>query len=126
MGTNIRSYRDLQCWQHAFSLAKQVYRLTSQFPDAERFGLISQTRRAAVSVASNIAEGYGRGRTADYLRFLGLARGSLYELETQMLLGLELSYLNQSDYSQFEDATLNCGRLLAGLIRSLEEPTHSH
>jgi len=79
-----------------------------------------------VSVASNIAEGYGRGRTADYLRFLGLARGSLYELETQMLLGLELSYLNQPDYSHFEEATLNCGRLLAGLIRSLEESSHSN
>ncbi len=120
--TTIRSYRDLEAWQYALKVTKQVYQLTRSFPDDEKFGLTNQARRAAVSIPSNIAEGYGRGRTADYLRFLGIARGSLFELETQMLIGLELNYLEESSYKSFEEVSTSCSRLLAGLIRSLEEP----
>lgn len=121
MAAVIRSYRDLEAWQYAFALAKDVYGVTHDFPDTERFGLTSQARRAAVSIASNIAEGYGRGRTADYVRFLAMARGSLYELETQMLLALDLQYVREDRFRKFEETSKSCGRLLAGLIRSIEE-----
>ncbi|RPI59311.1 MAG: four helix bundle protein, partial [Planctomycetaceae bacterium] len=77
----IRSYKDLQVWQKSMELAGQIYEATQKFPADERFGLTSQLRRAAVSVPSNIAEGYGRGTRKDYKRFLQVARGSLYELE---------------------------------------------
>lgn len=89
--TEIRSHRDLIAWQKAVDLGLEVYRLTRSFPDAERFGLISQLRRAGVSVSSNIAEGYGRGTTADYLRFLRAARGSLYEIDTQLCSAFDWS-----------------------------------
>lgn len=89
-------------------------------PDHERFGLVSQLRRGAVSVASNIAEGYGRQSTMDYIRFLRMARGSLYELETQMLFATEFGYVDQVSCGEVLAQLSECGRLLAGLIRSLE------
>jgi four helix bundle protein len=80
-----QSFRDLIAWQKAAELSIEVYKATSHFPDSERFGLISQMRKAAVSVASNIAEGYGRSTKGEYYLFLGNARGSCCELETQIL-----------------------------------------
>jgi len=81
-----RKHRDLLVWQHAIALVTIVYRVTSAFPDSERFGLIAQMRRAAVSVPSNIAEGAARNTTKEYLHFLGIARGSLSELDTQFVV----------------------------------------
>lgn len=121
MGGEIKSYRDLVAWQKAFALGIGVYRLTKMLPDAERFGLISQLRRGAVSVASNIAEGYGRQSTVDYIRFLRIARGSLYELDTQMLFAVELGYVEAEVCAPLQDQLNECGRILAGLIRSLEQ-----
>jgi four helix bundle protein len=116
----IQSYRDLVAWQKAFEMGIAVYALTKTIPDHERYGLTSQMRRSAVSVASNIAEGYGRQSRTDYVRFPKVARGSLYELETQMLFAVELGYVEKSAsevvFGQFSE----CGRVLAGLIRSLE------
>jgi four helix bundle protein len=89
-------------------------------PPEERYGLVSQLRRGAVSVASNIAEGYGRQSTSDYIRFLRVARGSLYELETQMLFAVEFGYVEQATCDELLGLMSECGRLLAGLIRSLE------
>lgn len=89
-------------------------------PEGERFGLISQLRRAAVSVPSNIAEGYGRGTTADYIRFLRAARGSLYEIDTQTLIAAELHIVSNEAYVAIQHQVNNCGQVLAGLIRSLE------
>lgn len=101
-------------------LCTEIYRLTKPFPESERFGLVSQLRRAAVSVPSNIAEGYGRGTTQDYIRFLRAARGSLCEIDTQALLAMKLEYLADDKYAGVLERVNECGRILAALIRSLE------
>lgn len=94
MSENIRDFRDLIIWRKAISFAKEIYGLTKCFPRDERFGLTSQIRRASVSVSSNIAEGHARqGR--EFAHFLSVARGSLAEAESQLLLAVELGYLSQ-------------------------------
>jgi four helix bundle protein len=116
----IRSYRDLVAWQRAFALGVSVYRLTRAFPDHERFGLISQLRRGGVSVASNIAEGYGRGSRADYVRFLKVARGALFEVETQLLFARELEYASHEQLEPVTKQVNDTARVLSGLITSLD------
>ena len=116
----ITSYQDLTAWQKAFQLGLEVYRVSGDFPPDERFGLISQIRRSAVSVASNIAEGFGRGSAKDYLRFLRTARGSLYEVETQLLFSVELGYVERERHAEVRRGVEEVGRLLGGLIRSIE------
>jgi four helix bundle protein len=118
--SEIRSYRDLIAWQKAFSVGLTVYELTRALPEHERFGLVSQLRRGAVSVASNIAEGYGRQSTQDYTRFLRVARGCLYEIETQLLFAVEFGYIARDRFEEVSGQLAECGRVLAGLIRSLE------
>ena len=95
MSNEIKSFRDLVAWRKSMDLCKAIYAISTVFPDAERFGLTSQIRRAVVSIPSNIAEGYGRNRTNDYLRFLDIARGSLCEVETQLILAQELGWLRE-------------------------------
>ena len=92
-----KHYKDLLVWQKGMVLAKLVYQLTQKFPREEQYGLISQLRRAAVSVPSNIAEGQARRGTNEFLQFLSIAEGSLAELETQLLLSVELAYCKQAD-----------------------------
>lgn len=120
MTGEIRSYRDLEAWRLAIRLTKVVYRMSEHFPGDERFGLTSQIRRAAVSIASNIAEGWGRGSTSDYARFLRMARGSMYEVETQGQIALELGFVDKDKFDFFEQTIDEAGRVLAGLIRSIE------
>lgn len=115
----IRSYRDLVAWQEARALVKMVYLATKSFPKEETYGLSLQMRRASVSVPSNIAEGYGRGSRKDYVRFLQVARGSLYELQTQLFLAEDLGYLHPPASQALHEQTDRCSRLLHGLIRSL-------
>ncbi len=86
----IRSYRDLEVWRDGIALVRDVYALTQSWPDAERFGLISQVHRAAVSVPSNVAEGWGRHKRGEFDQFLRYARGSLFEIETQLLIAAEV------------------------------------
>ena len=119
----IRSFRDLVAWQKAFSLGLKVYSVAKRLPAEERFALAGQLRRGAISVASNIAEGYGRGSRPDYLRFLKIARGALYELDTQLMFAVQLRYLQQSDYDGLKTQLDECERILAGLIRSLNRLT---
>jgi len=89
-------FRRLAAWEKSFNLAREVYRATETFPRAEVFGLTSQLQRAALSIPLNVAEGYGRGQhTKDFARFLAMARGSLYEVETCLLLAKELGYLSR-------------------------------
>lgn len=116
----INSYRDLIAWQKAYHFAAVLYRATESFLSDKRFGLISQLRRAAVSTVSNIAEGFGRGSTADYLRFLRTARGSIYEIDTQMLLAAELGYLPLPLHQKLQDQLDESSKVLGGLTRSLE------
>ncbi|MGP1311052.1 MAG: four helix bundle protein [Phycisphaerales bacterium] len=118
----INSYRDLVAWQRAMDLVELVYRLSSSFPPDERFSLTAQVRRAAVSVPSNIAEGYGRGSRQDYLRFLRVARGSLFEVETQALVARRLGYTSDEQTRELQEQVNAVARVLSGLIRSIEGP----
>ena len=114
-----KSFVDLAVWQAAMVLAKEVYRVTAEFPAEERFGLTSQMRRAAVSIPSNIAEGQGRRTRGEFLQFLGTARGSLYELRTQLTLSRDLSFLMEVHETALKSHVVKTGQLLNGLIRSL-------
>ena len=92
--TKIRSYKELLVWQKGLSLVKLVYKVTKEFPADERFGLVSQMRRASVSIPSNLAEGQSRRTTGEFLQFISQAEGSLAELETQMIISTELGFVN--------------------------------
>jgi four helix bundle protein len=116
----IKSFRDLIAWRLAYDLGLNLIPRLASFPSDERFGLALQIRRSAVSVPSNIAEGFGRGSRSDYLRFLYIARGSLYELHTQMSFAFDLGYLPASCRVELESLRDECERVLWGLIRSLE------
>ena len=113
------SYKDLIVWQKSKTLASEIYRITEPFPRTEQYGLTSQIRRAAVSVASNIAEGQGRLTKGEFLQFLGHARGSLLEVETQLAIAVDLNYLGQADFSRLELRISEVAKLLNGLIESL-------
>lgn len=116
----IESYRDLEVWQRGMDLTERVYGLTKPFPAEEKFGLVSQLRRAAVSVPSNIAEGWGRMSTNEFVRFTKIAHGSLMEVETQLLVAQRLGYLPEEDASDFLKETTVESKMLLALIRSLE------
>lgn len=117
----IESYKDLDAWKFSIRVTRFVYRASEKFPTDERFGLTSQIRRAAVSVPSNIAEGWGRGTTSDYARFLRMARGSLYEVETQCVVARELGFMEDDVFRAMDEVISECGRVLAGLLRSIEK-----
>ena len=121
METPIRSYRDLVVWQKAVELVTEIYRLTQTFPKEEMFGLMSQMRRAAVSIPSNIAEGHGRLSRKEYIYFLGNARGSLAELETQLTIGNNLGYIDEAVMNRVLDQSGELGRILNGLLASLRK-----
>lgn len=116
-----RTYRELLVWQKAKALAVHIYRSTEQFPRNETYGLTSQLRRAAVSVVSNIAEGQGRLTRGEFLNFLGQARGSLLELDTQLAIALDLAYLNASQYNTLDREVYQVLGLLNRLISSLQK-----
>ena len=114
----IRTFRDLIAWQLGMRLAKAIYQVTQLMPKSEQFGLTNQMRRAAVSIPSNIAEGYARQSRLDYIKFLRIARGSLAELSTQFKLSIELEMLTR--VKEVTDLLMEEDRVLQGLIRSLE------
>jgi four helix bundle protein len=114
-----RKHHDLLVWQQAMRLVEDVYQLTASFPQVEQYGLTSQMRRSAVSVPSNIAEGAGRDSSADFNRFLIIARGSLCELETQVLLAQKLGFA--SDVAEVLNQIDQVFALLGGLINSLKK-----
>ena len=97
----VKSYRDLLVWQKSMGLVADVYRLTRSFPREEQYGLTAQIRRSAVSIPSNIAEGHGRHGTKDYLRFLGMANGSLFELQTQLEIARTLEFLQSGEHERW-------------------------
>jgi len=112
----IRTHKDLDVWKYAIVLAKDVYSLTSSFPKAELHGLMSQMRRAAVSIASNIAEGAARNSRKEFIQFLYISLGSLAELETQLVLSVELGYCATYNHLEIERVR----RMLLGLIKHLK------
>src|SRR5256885_129060 len=113
-------YRELIAWQRAMDMVAEVYRISRQFPREELYGLTNQIRRAAVSVPSNIAEGQGRGVGQAFCQFLRIARGSLQEVETQMFLAQRFGYVDEPTVAKFLDVSAEVGRLLLGLLRSLD------
>jgi len=117
--SRFKSYRDLEVWQLAMTLGKQMYEITAAFPSDERFGLVNQMRRAAVSIPSNIAEGHARSSTAEFQRFIMIAMGSVAELETQVLLSLDLGFLNLDQQEQLMPKLDQIGKMLRGLHQSL-------
>jgi len=116
------SYRDLRVWQNAMDLVVSVYEETQAFPKEERYGLTSQMRRAAVSIPSNIAEGKGRSTDRDRALFFCHARGSLLELETQILIAQRLKYLTPPGTEGLVKASTELGRMLNSLIQSIRTP----
>jgi four helix bundle protein len=121
MAKTIRSYRDLKAWQKAMELVREIYRVSRGFPKEELFGLMSQLRRAAVSIPSNIAEGHAKLSRKEYQHFLGNARGSLAEIETQILIARDLGYINEIDMNHVLNLSAEAGKVLNGLINSLRE-----
>ncbi|HEY4961647.1 MAG TPA: four helix bundle protein [Terriglobales bacterium] len=115
----ISSYRELVVWQKAVELVTEVYTATSQFPREEVFGLTSQLRRCAVSVPSNIAEGQGRATKGEFIQFLSHARGSLFELETQLCIASKLGYLAADQTRELKLKAQEVARILNGLLTSL-------
>jgi four helix bundle protein len=117
--TALKSYRDLEVWKKSIDWAEGIYRASSGFPPEERYGLTSQMRRAAVSVAANIAEGAARTGTGEFLQFLSVASGSMAEVETFLILAGRLGYLAEVDRLALEAEAQEISRMLGGLKRSL-------
>ncbi|MGH9522620.1 MAG: four helix bundle protein [Terriglobales bacterium] len=114
------SYRDLVAWQKAMELVYRIYELTKKFPSDEKYGLVSQLRRAAVSIPSNIAEGKGRRSDTDMCRFFNTARGSLHEVETQILIAAHLEYITATENQAISAQIAEVARILNGLIHTFE------
>ncbi len=117
----VHSYRDLVVWKKSMALVLDVYRCTQAFPKIEIYGLTSQLRRAAVSVPSNIAEGQARRSTGEFKQFLGNARGSLAEVDTQLLIARDLAYLENEVSKELLDNTAEIGRMLNALLAALKQ-----
>jgi four helix bundle protein len=117
-------YRDLKVWQLGIEISLVIYKLTESFPTREQYGLSSQLRRAATSVPSNIAVGHSRGATKDLIRFLAISRGSVAELETQLIISKNLGYVNPADFDHAMSMLEEESRMLAGLRRSLASKLH--
>jgi four helix bundle protein len=115
----VASYKDLFVWQRSMDLVVTVYEITAGLPDSEQFGLISQLRRCTVSIPSNIAEGYGRQRTGEYRHHLLISRGSLLELETQLLLCQRLNYLSEHELAFVFNEITEISKMLGSLISKL-------
>ena len=118
----IKSYKDLFVWQKAIDLVIEIYRLTSYFPKTETYGLISQIRRAVVSIPSNIAEGRSRSTRKDFVQFLRIAGGSVAELETQLNISNKLSFVGLIDYNKASDELNKIMRMLNAMITKLIAP----
>lgn len=116
----IRSYKDLMVWQRSMDLVESIYRITDKLPAKEQWGLVSQMRRAAVSVPSNIAEGYGRQSSGNYIQFLSISRGSLLELETQLELCIRLQYFTRIDSEKILTDMMEINKMLTSLIYKIK------
>jgi len=116
----LKNYKELKVWQKSYDLCLEIYRITAKFPKEELYGLTSQIRRSAVSIPSNIAEGYGRKTTLDYIRMLYISYGSVCELETQILLAGDLGLIEKGVLGGLKKDIAEIERMLKALIKSLE------
>jgi four helix bundle protein len=119
------SFRDLDVWKRAIELTLAIYKLTDAFPESERFGLTNQLRRASVSVASNIAEGYGRATKGEYIQFLGHARGSISEVETQLVIARALNFGSSPHMKSAENLCTEVGKMIRTMMKSLQSKGQS-
>ncbi len=110
------NYKELEVWKEARILVKEIYFITEKFPQSELYGLTNQIKRCSVSIASNIAEGCGRRTSKDTLQFLYISRGSLYELETQIYLSLDLEFIDKDIFENIDKKIIHCRKLLNGFI----------
>jgi four helix bundle protein len=115
----MKTYRDLQVWQKSMTLVAEIYKSSKRFPKDEVYGLTSQMRRSAISIPSNMAEGYGRNSTKEYIHFLRIATGSLYELQTQIEISMNLQYLDKGAFDKLYELSREIERMLSSLIRKL-------
>ncbi|OGQ96748.1 MAG: four helix bundle protein [Deltaproteobacteria bacterium RIFOXYD12_FULL_57_12] len=113
----MKTYRDLLVWQKAMNLVTQIYQVSRLFPSDEIYGLTSQLRRCAVSIPSNIAEGQGRNSSGEFLRFLGIAQGSLCELQTQIEIACNLGYIEKETFDNLYDASREIERMQSSLMK---------
>ena len=119
MKTHPRSYKDLLVWPKGIELAKVIYRLTRTYPTEEKFGLVAQMRRAAISIPSNLAEGQGRHTTGEFIQFISHAEGSVAELDTQLILSIELEFCRESDAELASKLVGELRKMLNALRRKL-------
>ena len=112
----MRNHKDLIVWQKSMTLVKELYRTTQSFPKEELYGITSQIRRAAVSIPSNIAEGYGRGHERELIQFLYIALGSASELETQLIICKDIGYVNEAVFNELNDLNVEIIKMLSALI----------
>lgn len=116
----IRNYKDLKVWQKGIKLVTEIYKITKNFPDDEKFGLVNQMRRNAVSIPSNTAEGRERGHTNEFIRFLYISLGSCAELETQLVISNKLGYIDSKIYDRLSEMLNYITRMISNLIKSLK------
>ena len=116
----MQDFKKLKVWEKSHNLTLRMYELTSQFPREEIYGLTSQIRRSCASIPTNIAEGCGRGSSADFARFLQIAMGSANETEYLVLLARDLEYLNADQYAELINATIEIGKMLTALLKRLK------
>ena len=116
----LKNYKELNVWQKSYKLCLHIYKVTKRFPKDEMYGLTSQIRRSAVSIPSNIAEGYGRKTTLEYVRFLYIAYGSVCELETQTMISGDLGYVDKKGLQELKEEIGDVERMLKAMIKSLE------
>lgn len=117
----MQTYRDLIVWQKAMSIVLKLYTETKMWPKEEVYGLTSQIRRSSISIPSNIAEGYGRNSSGDYVRFLQIASGSLYECQTQLEISYQLGYLNEERYVEINSLSIEIEKMLSSLISKVKK-----
>jgi four helix bundle protein len=122
----VKSFRDLEVWKKSHQLVLEIYRITSTFPKDERFGIISQLRRAAYSIPANMAEGFGRRSTKELLQFLAISNGSIEEIRYFLFLSCDLSYLGRPEFDSLEKKLNAIAQMIAALSRSLKSKLALH
>ena len=121
MNSKINTYKDLIVWQKSVALVTTIYSLTKSFPQDEKFGIVSQINRASVSIPSNIAEGWGRESSKNYLQFLRISRGSLMETETLLEISKNLKFINDTEFTSVSNDIEEVSKILQGLIKSVQQ-----
>ena len=115
----MQDFTQLKVWQKSHNITINIYKLTAQMPSEEKFGLVSQIRRASVSIESNLAEGCGRDSDKELARFVDISMGSSFELRCQLLIARDLGYINSKKYQTFESKIIEVNRMLGGLLKKL-------